>query len=457
MSGDYFSKDNYDPTDEASDGDVGSLQPSKVKLVLGQQSKRRLSSVTECGDIEDMSGMDERLVLALGWIKEHYYEHPTGSVSRSGLYDKYTRMCGETGMEPMNMATLGKHIRNIFTGIITRRLGNRGNSKYHYYGLAEVGVPPEAEQGDCTSRKKRRPPASVTHGQQQHRRTKDAKEGEDEDVDILEEDGSIYRPIARRASSQARDLPASFSTSLNFAPSATASGGSAPDFDEFLRLQHEICMFAVGEPRSPGLDAGRFRVFAGRYQQQTCDVLKRIYDRDFASVEKVMADFWDGLEDDELELLGHEECLRLVSVADDYLYQVSVSLLMPEVIEPCVLSTLQQIRVFAKWIDGWFTSAHSLTGLPVVFGEQAGIPTRLVEARIDLARRFASVLRRRTSVNHLAQAVASVIVNKAQVQQMIHDWDHVDFAAIREQIKWIVGNKEPFISYSTTGLSLIFF
>lgn len=442
MSGDYFSKDNYDPMEEASDGEVGSLQPSKVKLVLGHQSKRRLSSVTECGDIEDMSGMDERLVVALNWIKERYYEHPTGSVSRSGMYDKYTRMCSETGTEPMNMATLGKHIRNIFPGIITRRLGNRGNSKYHYYGLAEVGVSPEAEQGEATARKKRRPPASITHG---HRR-KELKDGVGEDVDILEEDGSIYRPIARRASTQARDLPTTFtSASLNF----SATTGSAPDFEEFLRLQHEICVFAVGEPRSPGLDADGFRAFAAEYQRQTCDVLRRIYDRDFSAVEKVMADFWAGLDDAEIALLGHDECVRLISVADDYLYQVSVSLLMPEVIEPCVLSTLQQIRVFAKWIDGWFTSTNGPNALPVIFGGQTCIPPRIVESRIDLARRFSAVLRRRTSVNHLAQAVASVVVNKAQVQQMIHDWDHVDFASIREQIKWIIGNKEPFISYST--------
>lgn len=38
-------------------------------------------------------------------------------------------------MDAVNAASFGKLIRSVFTGLRTRRLGTRGNSKYHYYGI----------------------------------------------------------------------------------------------------------------------------------------------------------------------------------------------------------------------------------------------------------------------------------------------------------------------------------
>jgi hypothetical protein len=35
----------------------------------------------------------------------------------------------------VNAASFGKLIRSVFLGLRTRRLGTRGNSKYHYYGI----------------------------------------------------------------------------------------------------------------------------------------------------------------------------------------------------------------------------------------------------------------------------------------------------------------------------------
>ena len=41
----------------------------------------------------------------------------------------------ETKQEPVNAASFGKLIRSVFLGLRTRRIGTRGNSKYHYYGI----------------------------------------------------------------------------------------------------------------------------------------------------------------------------------------------------------------------------------------------------------------------------------------------------------------------------------
>jgi regulatory factor X len=52
------------------------------------------------------------------------------------VYSKYAERCGTERVIPLNPASFGKLVRVIFPGIQTRRLGVRGESKYHYVDLA---------------------------------------------------------------------------------------------------------------------------------------------------------------------------------------------------------------------------------------------------------------------------------------------------------------------------------
>ena len=54
---------------------------------------------------------------------------------RQGLYNSYSLSCEEYGVRPINSASFGKAVKAAFPGIKTRRLGHRGNSKYHYVSL----------------------------------------------------------------------------------------------------------------------------------------------------------------------------------------------------------------------------------------------------------------------------------------------------------------------------------
>lgn len=64
------------------------------------------------------------------------YETAEGvSLPRSTLYNHCMRHCNEHKLDAVNAASFGKLIRSVFTGLRTRRLGTRGYSKYHYYGI----------------------------------------------------------------------------------------------------------------------------------------------------------------------------------------------------------------------------------------------------------------------------------------------------------------------------------
>lgn len=73
------------------------------------------------------------------------------SLPRSTLYAHYLRHCAAHRLEAVNAASFGKLIRSVFVGLRTRRLGTRGNSKYHYYGIRakpSAGSEPRPEPDD---------------------------------------------------------------------------------------------------------------------------------------------------------------------------------------------------------------------------------------------------------------------------------------------------------------------
>jgi regulatory factor X len=59
-------------------------------------------------------------------------------VPRNRVYSHYATRCGTERVVPLNPASFGKLVRVIFPGIQTRRLGVRGESKYHYVDLCLV-------------------------------------------------------------------------------------------------------------------------------------------------------------------------------------------------------------------------------------------------------------------------------------------------------------------------------
>ena len=50
---------------------------------------------------------------------------------------------------------------------------------------------------------------------------------------------------------------------------------------------------------------------------------------------------------------------------------------------------------------------------------------------------FAQMLKRYTSLNHLAQAARAVLQNSKQIEQMVADLNRVDFNNVQEQASWV--------------------
>ena len=76
-------------------------------------------------------------LFAMVWLRSKC-KTAKNSVPRNRVYAHYARRCGTERVTPLNPASFGKLVRVIFPGIQTRRLGVRGESKYHYVDLALV-------------------------------------------------------------------------------------------------------------------------------------------------------------------------------------------------------------------------------------------------------------------------------------------------------------------------------
>ena len=78
------------------------------------------------------------LILSLFRTRSHFLSKQNifFSISREKVAHFSTFIfSAETKQEPVNAASFGKLIRSVFLGLRTRRIGTRGNSKYHYYGI----------------------------------------------------------------------------------------------------------------------------------------------------------------------------------------------------------------------------------------------------------------------------------------------------------------------------------
>ncbi|EHY65267.1 hypothetical protein NERG_01713 [Nematocida ausubeli] len=73
------------------------------------------------------------------WLNLNYAPCKDNSIPRCIIYQHYCNDFKEKGIEPLNTAMFGKVIKMAFPFIRSRRLGNRGNSKYHYFGVAVKG------------------------------------------------------------------------------------------------------------------------------------------------------------------------------------------------------------------------------------------------------------------------------------------------------------------------------
>ncbi|KAK5135913.1 hypothetical protein LTR08_004371 [Meristemomyces frigidus] len=126
------------PDDKRRKGSaVTATNDKELREMLSKNEGRPLREVAQEVISKERTPMAEKTkqLFAMLWLRAVCKPAKT-SVPRNRVYSQYANRCGTERVIPLNPASFGKLVRVIFPGIQTRRLGVRGESKYHYVDLA---------------------------------------------------------------------------------------------------------------------------------------------------------------------------------------------------------------------------------------------------------------------------------------------------------------------------------
>ncbi|XP_021487914.1 MHC class II regulatory factor RFX1 isoform X4 [Meriones unguiculatus] len=352
------------------------------------------------------------------WLLDNYETAEGVSLPRSTLYCHYLLHCQEQKLEPVNAASFGKLIRSVFMGLRTRRLGTRGNSKYHYYGL----------------RIKASSPLLRLMEDQQHMAMRGQPFSQKQRLKPIQKMEGVANGVAvGQQSTGLSDISAQVQQYQQFLDASR----SLPDFAE-LDLQ--------GKALPEGIGPGDVKAFQVLYREHCEAIVDVMINLQFTLVETLWKTFWRynlSQPNEAPPLAVHDEAekrlpraslvllskfqpvLQWTKHCDNVLYQGLVDILIPDVLRPIPSALTQAIRNFAKSLESWLTHA------------MVNIPEEMLRVKVAAAGAFAQTLRRYTSLNHLAQAARAVLQNTAQINQMLSDLNRVDFANVQEQASWV--------------------
>uniref|UniRef100_A0A6Q2X8Z1 RFX-type winged-helix domain-containing protein n=1 Tax=Esox lucius TaxID=8010 RepID=A0A6Q2X8Z1_ESOLU len=359
------------------------------------------------------------------WLLDNYETAEGVSLPRSTLYCHYLLHCQEQKLEPVNAASFGKLIRSVFMGLRTRRLGTRGNSKYHYYGL----------------RIKASSSLIRLMEDQQHLAMRQQPFSQKQRLKPVQKMEGMSNGMAAGSGQQQQQQQGAGLSDIS---------AQVQQYQQFLDASRTLPEFPdidlQGKVLPEGIELEHIKSFQLLYREHCEAILDVTINLQFTLVETLWKTFWRFAENrsgDTGTLAVHDECekrlpkeclvilckydpvLRWSRHCDNNLYQGLVEILIPDVLRPIPSALTQAIRNFAKSLESWLTNA------------MMNIPEEMVRIKVTSASAFAQTLRRYTSLNHLAQAARAVLQNTAQINQMLSDLNRVDFANVQEQASWV--------------------
>ncbi|XP_037029042.1 DNA-binding protein RFX2 isoform X3 [Bradysia coprophila] len=397
-SGNHATNSYIVPVDEQLLTTSSKMSPQAISTDVNyiQQSTTTTTNSLESDCTPSLTHATRVSPATVAWLMENYETAEGVSLPRSTLYNHYMRHCNEHKLDAVNAASFGKLIRSVFTGLRTRRLGTRGNSKYHYYGIR---VKPGSGLMVTLDDQPKNSVASSTMTTTQSA-TRIRKTG--------------TKPETYEACSQ-------------FLGDGNGAIPIFPNIEISQPFPEDISLEDVDTLRSI-------------YREHCEAFLDAILNLEFSTVESLWREFWraqDNNNGDECEeekylskyklytLSQCEAVQEFVKQVDYTFYQNMVDVLIPDVLRPIPSSLTQAIRNFAKNLESWLTSAMT------------GCPDKIVQIKIGAVSAFSQTLRRYTSLNHLAQAARAVLQNSSQIAQMLNDLNRVDFHNVQEQASWV--------------------
>ncbi|KAF2994598.1 hypothetical protein E8E13_002069 [Curvularia kusanoi] len=406
----------------------------ELRQMLQQNEGRKLKDVAAEVIQTDRTSKAEKSkqLFAMLWLKSVCRVAKT-SVPRNRVYSKYAERCGTDRVIPLNPASFGKLVRVIFPGIQTRRLGVRGESKYHYVDLALIN---DSEDGEDT----RRPSVGPTTHHAMKRQASSGPKLDFNAIPRLPADSAQFPPPDTGIESATSQFAPAGSKGLLFtdiySPQYRPSNVRTKTSYEYeLKfptaevitasdvLQIELPDITPYLPTRTDPDsADNLTAMYRSHVTSLVDSVRYCKEKQFF---RLFGTFHGTLTVPVQKLFASPELAPWIKECDWMMYQKmirNVSQLTLQVAPPIVL----------RFLDNVAKTLH--LHISKVFQP---LPVHVLEAKLEPATNFAHLLRQMLRVNSTAHAAAVMLTAENHRIQMFADWlAHVN-------IKRIIANELP--------------
>ena len=339
------------------------------------------------------------------------------SVPRNRVYSQYATRCGTERVVPLNPASFGKLVRVIFPGIQTRRLGVRGESKYHYVDLALEEEQPQ--------------PYASTY-QQIDNRTRRSESVHTQHLDFnnmprLQADTAAFPPADASFEMQSAQPPeprGPSSTARAFAwPDAK---GMQPGTAESMTWQHTLRFpssnlptFSENEPVNlppiqpylpPRTDIDTAEALAALYRTHCTSLIDSIRFCKEKQFFRLYTSFHGTLTVPVQKLFTHPNLAPWIEQCDLVMYRTMVRFVSRLTLQAAPVVVINILSNISANLHGHIAKTFSTQ------------PPHVLEAKLRPATVFAMLLHRLIRVNQSAHAAANLLTIDQNREQMWREW-----------------------------------
>lgn len=315
------------------------------------------------------------------------------------MYASYIDTCIKHNVKTINSANFGRLVRLVYPDVKTRRLGVRGESKYHYCGVRY--------KGDTS--------AERTANQDSVRRNKSLlANANDVFGGGLMSTNSLMRNLQRDMQQQSvKGVPATALSGMDFSsfirpttrlifPTAELSA----ELDEQVAFE----LPQIYDYLPDDADADVHEALVAAYYMHCVNLIEAVASMKVRQFMQLNSTFYHALTPEVQQLLQAPSLATWIQKADLQTYQHIARVLSPlttQVVPPEVYAVLKNL---------------SLTLLPSIHQSIVHHAPHLLQAKLVPAGHFVSLLSRMLRVNETAHAAARFLTNSADRELMRMDW-----------------------------------
>lgn len=369
----------------------------------------------------------QRQLFGMVWLLNSCESSPTAVVPRNRIYARYVQVCADNNLTPLSPASFGKLVRILFPNLTTRRLGMRGQSKYHYCGMKLNG-----DQN-----------VQLQAHQQQHLYQPQPQSGLG--ITGLQSHLQVQSPISSSNSSVSFDDSPLSSHTPSYTPINSPSIGNSNSISDQLplvsHLKYVPNLFALlnsnaGATSNPSLTIQLPSIYPYLPRDTDYDIADTLYSLykvhvnslfeslRFMQVDKLFSSFSNYnsiLTAPVFKLYTHENITEWVRNCDVIMYKRMIRMLsklqLQFLIPQEVLTQLKEIAAgFVKNVSNNLLNNK--------------VSKNFVVMKLRLAKNFVNLLNRLIKVIETGQSASRILGDHSEKQAMLKDWIKLDMREI---------------------------